>query len=136
MIRTILGFATFAMMTIQANAYTDWWRGKPPACDETEVLAKVLKEVAYGAPRVLGHHLAIETFDGIDEDATKAHGENWIDWRYCNAMVWLSNGESSEGVYRIEATKGFAPIDWNVEPCPPAYDRWRVYDACCRSIRP
>jgi hypothetical protein len=136
MIRTILGFAAFAMMTVQANAYTDWWRGKLPACDEPQVLAKVQKKIAYGAPHVLGYDLAIETFDRIDEDAVKADGKSWIDRRYCSATAWLSNGKSSEVVYLIEAKQGFASIGWNVESCLPAYDRWRVYDAWCRSIRP
>lgn len=134
MIRTIVGLAAFAMMAVQANAYTEL--GKLPACDEPQVLTKVQKKIAYGAPRVLGYDLAIETFDRIDEDAVKAHGKSWIDRRYCSATAWLSNGKSSEVVYLIEAKQGFASIGWNVESCLPAYDRWRVYDAWCRSIRP
>ena len=136
MIRIAIGLAVFAIMTTQASAYTNWWRGKLPACDEPQVLAKVQRKIAYGAPRVLGYDLAIETFDAIAQDAVKAYGRSLIDRRYCSAQAWLSNGRASEVVYLIEAKQGFASIGWNVESCLPAYDRWRVYDAWCRSIRP
>jgi hypothetical protein len=136
MIRFAIGIAALAIMTAQASAYPSWWRGKLPGCDEPRVLAKVQKKIAYGAPRVLGYDLAIETFDAISQDAVKAHGRSWIDRRSCSATAWLSNGKSSEVVYLIEATQGFASIGWNVESCLPSYDRWRVYDAWCRSIRP
>ena len=79
---------------------------------------------------------AIQAFDGISQDAVKANGPSWIDRRYCTATAWLSNGKSSEVVYLIEATQGFASIGWNVQSCLPGYDRWRIYDAWCRSIRP
>jgi hypothetical protein len=85
---------------------------------------------------VLGYPLAIETFDGIRQDAESEHGPGWIDRRYCSATAWLSNGETSKVVYLIEATQGFASIGWNVESCLPGYDPWRVYDGWCRSIRP
>jgi hypothetical protein len=136
MIRIAIGLAAFAIMTTQASAYPSWWRGKLPGCDEPRVLAKVQRTIAYGAPRVLGYHLAIETFDAISQAAVNAHGPSWINRRYCSATAWLSNGKSSEVVYLIEATQGFASIGYNVESCLPGYDRWRVYDAWCRSIRP
>lgn len=136
MIRVALGLIAFAFLAVPANANPSWWRGKLPSCDEPAVLAKVQSRVAYGAPRVLGYSLAIETFDGIRQDASKVHGKGWIDRRYCSATAWLSNGKSSEVVYLIEATQGFASIGWGVQSCLPGYDRWRVYDAWCRSIRP
>ena len=136
MIRIALGLIATMFLAGSANANPSWWRGKLPDCSEPAVLSKVQKKVAYGAPRVLGYDLAIETFDGIAHDATTEYGESWIDRRYCSATVWLSNGKSSEVVYLIEATQGFASMGWNVESCLPGYDRWRVYDAWCRSIRP
>lgn len=136
MIRIAIGLAAFVIMTAQASAYPSWWRGRLPGCDEPRVLAKVQKKIAYGAPRVLGYDLTIETFDAISQNAVKAHRPSWIDRRYCSATAWLSNGKSSEVVYLIEATQGFASIGWNVQSCLPGYDRWRVYDAWCRSIRP
>lgn len=136
MIRIAIAFAVFAFMTAQASAYPSWWRGKLPACDERGVLAQVQKRIAYGSPRVLGYHLAIETFEAIGQDAVNVHGASWIDRRYCTATAWLSNGKSSEVVYLIEATQGFAGIGYKVQSCLPGYDRWRVYDAWCRSIRP
>lgn len=136
MIRIAIGFALLAILTAQANANPSWWRGTLPACDEPGVLAKVQKKIAYGAPRVLGYDLAIENFDAIGEDAVKAYDKSWIDRRYCSATAWLSNGKSSKVVYLIEAKQGLASIGWNVESCLPAYDRWRIYDAWCRSIRP
>lgn len=136
MIRIAIGLIAFAIMTAQASAYPSWWRGKLPGCDEPGVLAQVQKRIAYGSPRVLGYHLDIEAFDAIAQDAVKANGPSWINRRYCTATAWLSNGKSSEVVYLIEATQGFAGVGYKVQSCLPGYDRWRVYDAWCRSIRP
>jgi len=134
MLRIVIGFAAFAIMTAPASA--NWWRGALPGCSEPQVLAKVQRKIAYGAPRVLGYNLAIETFDGITQDDVKAHGRSLIDRRYCSAQAWLSNGTTSEVIYLIEAAQGFASMGWKVQSCLPAYDPWRVYDAWCRSIRP
>jgi hypothetical protein len=136
MIRIAIGLAAFAIMTVQASAYPSWWRGKLPGCDEPRVLNQVQRRIAYGSTRVLGYHLAIESFDAINQNAIKADGASWIDRRYCTAKAWLSNGKSSEVVYLIEATQGFAGIGYKVQSCLPRYDRWRIYDAWCRSIRP
>jgi hypothetical protein len=136
MIRIALGVFALIFLASSASANPSWWRGSLPDCASPSVLAKVRAKVAYGAPRVLGYHLGIEQFDGIGETALKEYGESLIDRRYCSATAWLSNGERSEVVYLIEATQGFASIGWNVESCLPGYDRWRVYDAWCRSIRP
>jgi hypothetical protein len=136
MIRVAIGLLALALMAAPASAYPSWWRGKLPDCADPAVLAKIQKKLAYGSPRVLGYHLAIEQFDHIRQKAVKAHGKSFIDRRYCSAKAWLSNGKKSEVVYLIESNQGFASIGWNVESCLPAYDRWRVYDGWCRSIRP
>jgi len=136
MIRAAIGILALAFTATSANANPSWWRGALPACSEPAVLAKVQNKIAYGAPRVLGYELAISQFEGISQAAVKADGKSWIDRRYCRATAWLSNGKQSEVVYLIEATQGFASIGWNVESCLPGYDRWRVYDGWCRSIRP
>ncbi len=100
------------------------------------MLARVQAKISYDSPRVLGYRLAIEQIEGIVQNSIEAHGKSLIDRRYCSATAWLSNGRQSEVVYLIEASQGFASIGWNVESCLPGYDRWRVHDAWCRSIRP
>lgn len=136
MIRILVGVAALSLMTVQANAYWNLWRGKLPDCTDLVVLEKVKEKIAYGSPRVLGYDLAIEDFDAIAQDDVNAYEESWIDRRYCSATAWLSNGESSEVVYLIEAGQGFAGNNYKVQSCLPGYDRWRVYDGWCRSIRP
>lgn len=136
MIRVVVGLIAFAAMVQAASANPSWWRGTLPDCTSPQVLRQVQERVAYGAPRVLGYHLAIESFEGVDEDALKSHGKSLIDRRYCSATAWLSNGTRSEVVYLIEATQGFASMGWKVQSCLPGYDPWRVYDGWCRSIRP
>jgi hypothetical protein len=136
MIRIALGVLALTLLASPASANPSWWRGTLPDCAAPSVLAKVRAKVAYGAPRVLGYHLGIEQFDAIGESALKEYGEGLIDRRYCRATAWLTNGKQSEVVYLIEATQGFASLGWNVESCLPGYDRWRIYDAWCRSIGP
>jgi hypothetical protein len=136
MIRLAVGLLAFAFLAAPANAYPSWWRGALPGCESPAVLAKVQRKIAYGSPRVLGYHLAIEQIEGIEQDDIDALGKSLIDRRYCSATAWLSNGKKSEVVYLIEASQGFASIGYNVESCLPSYDRWRVYDEWCRSIRP
>lgn len=136
MIRLAVGLLAFAFLAAPANAYPSWWRGQLPSCEAPEVLAKVQRKIAYGSPRVLGYHLAIDDIAGISQNDVKAHGKGLIDRRYCSATALLTNGKQSEVVYLIEASQGFASIGFNVESCLPGYDRWRVYDGWCRSIRP
>lgn len=136
MIRFAIGLLALAFLAAPANAYPSWWRGKLPECESPQVLAKVQKKIAYGSPRVLGYHLAIEEIERIKETHVSLPKKGLIDRRYCTAKAWLSNGRKSEVVYLIEASQGFASIGYNVESCLPSYDRWRVYDGWCRSIRP
>jgi len=68
MIRIAAGLLALAFMAAPASAYPSWWRGTLPDCAAPSVLAKVRAKVAYGAPRVLGYHLAIEGIDGIYQD--------------------------------------------------------------------
>jgi len=136
MIRLLIGVLLLAVTAMPASArYPGWWRGSLPACTAPEVLSRVQQKIAYGSPRVLGYNLAIEQFETIS-DGTAQRGKGFIDRRYCTAKAWLTNGKRSEVVFLIESGQGFASVGWNVESCLPGYDRWRVHDGWCRSIRP
>jgi hypothetical protein len=113
-----------------------FWNGYLPACDQPEVLGRIAEKFAYADRHMLFTGLAIAHIDRIRESDLDVGGPSLIDRRYCHATAWLSDGRKSEVVYLIESRQGFASITWNVESCLPSFDRWRVYDAWCRSIRP
>lgn len=110
--------------------------GALPDCGAPEVLGRVARNFAYGDRHVTFTGLAIAHFDRIRESSLEAGGPGLIDRRYCHATAWMSDGGKSEVVYLIESRQGFVSLGWNVESCLPKFDRWRVYDGWCRSIRP
>ncbi|WP_309084831.1 hypothetical protein [Chelativorans sp.] len=59
-----------------------------------------------------------------------------IERRYCYATARLSDGQDRPIWYLIEYGQGFASIGDNVEFCVLGFDRWNVYNAACRVLRP
>ena len=56
--------------------------------------------------------------------------------RYCEARALIREGRESSIYYLIETHQRFAGIGAKVTFCVPEYDRWRVYDGNCRTVRP
>lgn len=56
--------------------------------------------------------------------------------RYCEARSAGVDRHPSSIYYLIETNQHFAGIGAKVTFCVPENDRWRVYDANCRTVRP
>ncbi len=56
--------------------------------------------------------------------------------RYCEARATAHDGSRLPVYYLVETHRYFAGIGAKVTFCVPQHDRWRVYDANCRTVRP
>jgi hypothetical protein len=131
--RWALGLFLLCLGAAPASAF---WPEYLPHCDNPGVLNKILNRYAWAERNTWHRGWTIAEFSGVRQSSLKDHGPSHIDRRYCVGTAYLTNGRESAIYYVIEAGQGFASIGWNVEFCLPAYDRWRIYDAWCQSIRP
>jgi hypothetical protein len=139
MIRWAVGAVCLLASALPASAgFWSWWNSGWPAlprCGDSAVLYRIATIAGWAERNTWHRGWVIRSISNNVEtalDPTHSH----VHRRYCDGTAWLSDGRSSEVVYVIEEGMGFASMEWNVEYCLPAYDRWRVYDAWCKAIRP
>lgn len=146
MIRALAGFA-FATLAFagaaqggdyayESDDIRPYYAGALPDCGAPQVLGRIAEKFAYADRHVTFTGLAIEHIGEVRESKLDGGPPGLIDRRYCRATAWMSDGQKSDVAYLIESKQGFASLGWNVESCLPKFDRWRVYDGWCRSIRP
>lgn len=56
--------------------------------------------------------------------------------RYCEARAVVRDGRQLPIYYLVETHQYFAGLGAKVTFCVPEHDRWRIYDANCRTVRP
>jgi hypothetical protein len=132
MIRWALGLFGLLLSALPASA--GWWEPLP-VCGSSEVLYKISAIAVWAEHNTWHRGWWISGISNVGEFALNPDRSH-VPRRYCRATAWLSDGRRADLIYVIEAGQGFVGIGWNVEYCLPAYDRWRVYDAWCRAIRP
>jgi hypothetical protein len=110
--------------------------GQPPLCSEPWVLSRVADRVDYGERHVWHSVLEVEAIDQIRESASRWPYDSQIARRYCRGTALLNDGSTPYVFYMIETHQGFAGQGADVTACIASRDRWRVYDAACRTVRP
>jgi len=111
--------------------------GAIPTCDHARVLKRIVNQQAYADRRTWKTGIRIDGFERYRENAFQPKTvPGTIGRRYCQAHALLTNGTHPQVYYLIEERQGFASIGWNVEFCMPGHDKWHVYDARCRTLRP
>lgn len=135
MVRIVVGVLILLATSSTSQAFLRW-HGHLPECHSNRVIGRILERFAWAEQRTWHRGFVIEGVDKIQETALRTQGPSKIDRRYCNGVAWLSNGQTSEVVYVIEARQGFVSVGWRVEFCLPPYDPWRIYDGWCKAIRP
>lgn len=110
----------------------------PGICGHSAVLGKITSRFRHQVKHVPHLPLVdIDDFYHIGESRYLPQREDRpIERRYCHAKVALSDGRSRDIYYLIEKPMGFAGVGSNVEFCVSGFDRWNVYGARCRSVRP
>jgi len=104
-------------------------------CGHQHVLSRANYHFSYQVRHVPNlPHVRIQSFSNITqtryEPAVSAYN---IARQYCTAMVNMDNGTSFPVAYVISKSRGLTGI--NVDFCVDGFDRWRVHDNACRSLR-
>lgn len=127
---------------LAGQVYFDWNKKEPrlPACDATAVQSAVRRTVAR-ADDEYSRGLSIESVVHIAQTGYVKDRPSPLARRYCRADAHLNQSgvthpRKHKLYYMIEEYQAFAGIGWNVEVCVSGHDRWRVYDAWCRTVRP
>ena len=111
---------------------------EPGICAHQAVLGKITSRFRHQVTHV--PHLpqvGIDDFYHVSESLYLPQREDRpVERRYCHAKAALSDGRSRDIYYLIERPMGFAGVGSNVEFCVSGFDRWNVYGARCRSVRP
>lgn len=134
--KRVLAAALFLLASLGAASAGGYDRGPVPFCDTPGVLSKIASRFAYASHGAYQTFVEIEAIERVRELAFKPGDPGLIDRRFCQGHALLSDGTHPKVYYMIEERQGFASIGWNVEFCLPGHDRWHVYDAWCRTVRP
>lgn len=129
------------------GVYFDWNRHEPrlPQCDAVRVLSAVKRSVARADADYSGG-LSIEDLAQVMETGYRKDRPSPLARRYCKANALTQQPDTQQSgipqrrlhkvYYKIEEYQAFAGLGWNVEICVLGHDRWNVYDAWCRTVRP
>lgn len=106
-------------------------------CGEARALNRIVHRFDHQVRNVPGlPPVGISSFANIAEHRyLPALPDRPIARRYCNATVWLTDGNHRRIWYLIESGQGFAGMGDNVEFCIDGFDRWNVYDGHCRVLK-
>lgn len=119
------------------GVYFDWNTSEPrvPHCDAPSVRSAVQRTFAR-ADVEYRRGVTIEAIHKIGQTGYTRGQPSPYARRYCRARADMSDGRTRSVFYMIEEYQGFAGLTWNVETCVAGFDRWHVYDAWCRVLRP
>ncbi len=109
-----------------------------PACTDAQVQASIRSRFA-NAERNHSYYEGIDAIGAIDhvtEAGFTVNSPSPLARRYCAARAEMSDGRTRTLYYKIVEDGGFAGRCWEVEFCVRGLDRWHVYDAACRTVRP
>lgn len=135
----MLRVLAFCVATILAGSAAEaGFRHHPPApCGDRAILDRIAERFQWAEATTWGTRLRIADIGAIREIGTGPQNHpSYLLHRHCQAKVWLSNGRSERLYYTITSSTGFAGVGSDVAFCLPSYDRWRVYGAACRTVRP
>ncbi len=109
----------------------------PGICAEAKWLNRIEHRFRYQVRHVPNlPDVEIAQFYNIREKRYEPTDETHpISRRYCEADIYLSDGQSRDIWYLIETDLGFASIGDNVEFCVDGFDRWYVYNGRCRVLK-
>ncbi len=113
------------------------WGGEPrvPECLDNSVQSAVSARVARAYSGYYDGRVIVG-IDRIVETAYELGTPSPLARRFCEGRATLSDGTETYVFYKVVEHAGFVGIRWNVEACLSGLDRWHVYDAYCRTVRP
>lgn len=139
MIRSLLALAALLVLATAADAADADLPPLPVAsiCDDPRVLHHIAERFAWAEHNTWRTGLEVTDFDQVDFQAgPAAEPIGLVDRAYCRARAYISDGTTEPVYYVIAHPLGFAGFGSGVEFCLPHYDRWHVYGAACRSLKP
>jgi capsid protein len=108
-------------------------------CGQSYVLSRIVNKFSYQVHHVPGlPQVAIQDFSDVRQNRYEPSRDPEmaaVARHYCRATVHLSDGDQRPVWYLVEEGQGFVGVGNNVEFCVAGFDRWRVYDGNCRSLR-
>lgn len=111
-------------------------RDRVPDCADPTVQATIRARFAKADREYYEGIEAIGDIDGIHEAGFTVNRPSPLARRFCAARASMSDGRTRTLYYKIVEDGGFAGRCWEVEFCIRGLDRWHVYDAACRTVRP
>ena len=137
MIRAVLALSFLLGLGASANAGYLRYPAAPPDCGAPGILNRISEKFQWAESITWRTYLRIGSFDAIRELGTGPQNHpSFLPHRHCQANAWLTNGETERIYYTITSGTGLAGVRADVEFCIDKYDRWHVYGAHCRSVRP
>ena len=118
--------------------------GDLPACDDPNVLNRIVSRFDQTEQVYWGGVHAIAGFDREGETGFRSNGLSYIPRRYCVARAEMSDPQTQAPdpkrtrtiVYDVIADAGMIGSGWGVEWCVVGLDRMRAYAPDCLVLRP
>jgi hypothetical protein len=137
MIRAVAALSFLLGLSASASAGYLHYPPAPPDCASPHILDRISERFQWAEGRTWQTYLRIAAFDSIRELGTGPQNHpSFLPHRHCQASAALTNGETQRIYYTITSATGLAGVGADVEFCIAKYDRWHVYGASCRSVRP
>jgi|GEM_PF-1548650 len=108
------------------------------ACSHQHVLSRANYHFSYQVRHIPNlPHLQVKSFSNIIQTRYEPAVSRYnITRHYCTAIANMDNGTSYPVAYVISENQGFAGMGGiNVDFCVEGFDRWRVYNNACRTLK-
>jgi capsid protein len=134
-----IGVALSSGAPARAADYIESGPGYDDTCGQSHVLNRIVNKFSYQVHHVPGlPQVAIQDFSDVRQNRYEPSRDPElaaVARHYCRATAHLSDGDQRPVWYLVEEGQGFVGVGNNVEFCVAGFDRWRVYDGNCRSLR-
>jgi capsid protein len=134
-----LGVALSSAAPVMAADYIQGSAGYDDTCGQARVLNRIVSNFSYQVQHVPDlPQVAIDDFSNVHQTRYEPSVDPEmaaVARHYCRATAHLSDGKERSIWYLVEEGQGFASTGDNVEFCLAGFDRWRVYDGSCRTLR-
>jgi hypothetical protein len=114
----------------------DPYEGKAPACDDPDVLVRIVDDFAGKESEFWNSTAAIVSIDHVRAIGWRPWGLDHIPRRFCTAIAHLNTNRAHAVSYNIGEDLGFASYGYGVDWCVDGYDRNRAFAPHCKMMRP
>jgi hypothetical protein len=112
------------------------YNGRLPACDDQNALGHITSHFGEKETTYWDSSLKIAGYENIHQVAYRPWAADTIPRRFCQGIVFMSDGTRHGIVFAIGEDTGIIGATWGVEWCVVGLDRNWAYNPACKMAQP